>query len=241
MRPVAFLFDLGSTVFPYRESEARLFLRRFFMGVRKRTWEVELEAVEDYVDLYLKLVREYGERAAVRGYKDEDLPSRLRRFFRSTGIEPEDEEIWIEEHRKAFVRSVEIPPSKIEFLKSLSEKFPLGVVTNYPDEETILTLLKMNSLEEAISAAAVSGALGYRKPHRRPFLHALWEMEVKPSREVVMVGDRWLEDVEGARATGLTGVLTVEWAEGEKQPPKDPTVPIIYRLEDALRVVRRLK
>jgi len=37
MRPVAFLFDLGSTVFPYRESEARLFLRRFFMGVRTRT------------------------------------------------------------------------------------------------------------------------------------------------------------------------------------------------------------
>ena len=241
MKVKAFLFDLGSTLFPYREREARLFLRRFFLGVRRRTSEVEIEAVEDYVDLYLKLVREYGERAAARGYREENLPGRLRRFFRAAGIEPGDEYVWIEEHRKAFLGSVEIPPRKIDFLKSLSEEFPLGVVTNYPDEETILTLLKQSSLESVMWSVAVSGALGYRKPHKRPFLHALWEMGVKPSREVVMVGDRWLEDVEGARSAGLTGVLTVEWAEGEKRPPKDASVPVIYRLEDALRIVRRLK
>lgn len=241
MRAVAYLFDLGSTIFPYREREARLFLRRFFLGVRRRTSEVELEAVEDYVDLYLRLVREYGNRAYLTGYRDEDLSGRLRRFFRAAGIVPDDEDIWLEEHRKAFVSSVEIPHGKVEFLRSLAEEYPLGVVTNYPDEETIQTLLREISLEEVFRGVAVSGALGYRKPHRKTFLHALWQMGVKPSREVVMVGDRWLEDIEGARAAGLTGVLTVEWSGEEVRPPKDAAVPIIYRLEDLPWVVRRLK
>jgi len=136
------------------------------------------------------------------------------------------------------VKSIFMPEEHVKYLHKLSVECPLGVVTNYPDQETIEILLKKHNLRDAFGAVSVSGAVGYRKPHRAIFLDALKKLNVEPTSDVVMVGDRWLEDVEGARAVGLTGILSVQWKVVE--PPGDFKAPRLYRLTDLKRLLYRL-
>ena len=57
-----------------------------------------------------------------------------------------------------------------------------------------------------VDAALASGAHGKTKPHPTIFLAVLERLEVEPA-EAVMVGDSLEEDVEGARALGMRGLL----------------------------------
>jgi putative hydrolase of the HAD superfamily len=57
-----------------------------------------------------------------------------------------------------------------------------------------------------VDAAVSSGAHGKTKPHPTIFLAALKQLDVRPA-EAVMVGDSIEDDVEGAEAAGLRGIL----------------------------------
>jgi putative hydrolase of the HAD superfamily len=57
-----------------------------------------------------------------------------------------------------------------------------------------------------VDAAVSSGAHGKTKPHPTIFLAALKQLDVRPA-EAAMVGDSIEDDVEGAKAAGMKGVL----------------------------------
>ena len=57
-----------------------------------------------------------------------------------------------------------------------------------------------------VDAAISSGAHGRVKPHRSIFEALLRELEVQPEA-AAMVGDSLADDVEGARALGMTALL----------------------------------
>ena len=80
----------------------------------------------------------------------------------------------------------------------------LAVVSNWDERlEPLLRRLRLHSYFEAV---AVSCDVGFTKPSPVIFAHALRKLGVAP--EVAMhVGDRVREDVEGARAAGMTAAL----------------------------------
>ena len=55
-------------------------------------------------------------------------------------------------------------------------------------------------------ALVISARVGFQKPHRGIFEHALRQMRVEPER-TVHVGDSYKADVQGARRMGITPVL----------------------------------
>jgi putative hydrolase of the HAD superfamily len=57
-----------------------------------------------------------------------------------------------------------------------------------------------------VDAAVSSGAHGKTKPHPTIFLSALKRLEVEPAA-AVMIGDSIEDDVEGAKAVGMRGIL----------------------------------
>jgi FMN phosphatase YigB (HAD superfamily) len=65
-----------------------------------------------------------------------------------------------------------------------------------------------------------SDSLKVRKPHKRIFQTALQQLHVT-SKQAVMVGDSWRNDIEGALSVGLDAV----WANFrmKKKPPRKLT------------------
>ena len=79
--------------------------------------------------------------------------------------------------------------------------------------------------------------VGAAKPAPEPFLALCVALGVEPA-EAVHVGDRWLADVVGARAAGLTGVwlsrpgLDPTGRVPDAAHPADPSVPVISTLAE---------
>lgn len=106
-------------------------------------------------------------------------------------------------------------PGAVEALKALRERVPLAVIT---DGDPGVQEGKLSSLGllEAVDCVVISDRFGreFRKPHPRPFQHALATLGVEP-RFAVCVGDRPDKDVAGASALGIRAVRvhTGEYAE----------------------------
>ncbi len=80
----------------------------------------------------------------------------------------------------------------------------LGVISNwswYAPE-----LLHDLELARHFETLVISARVGYQKPHRGIFEHALEVMRVAPER-AIHVGDSYTADVEGARAVGIRPVF----------------------------------
>ena len=78
----------------------------------------------------------------------------------------------------------------------------LGLVSNTGRD--LAAFIEHHGLD--VDVAVSSGAHGKTKPHPTIFLAALQQLEVEPA-DAVMVGDSIEDDVEGANAAGLHGIL----------------------------------
>ena len=85
-----------------------------------------------------------------------------------------------------------------------------------------------------VDAIVDSRSHGWVKPHPTIFQAALERVDVAPG-EAVMVGDSPKEDVEGARAIGMRGILVDR--EG-RYPEVEDRLPDLYALPAALGLVR---
>jgi len=78
----------------------------------------------------------------------------------------------------------------------------LGLLSNNHSIKLHDLLLRRFSLRKFFDAIVVSGQLGIRKSHKRIFLHCLQKLQVGP-QDSIYVGDRLVQDVEGAKAAGM--------------------------------------
>lgn len=100
--------------------------------------------------------------------------------------------------RPAAWRVYDEVPAALDRLAALG--LPLAVVSNW--DERLSRLLAELGLAERFVTMVVSAEVGVEKPHPRIFEIAVERLGVRPE-EVVHVGDRRLDDVEGAEAAGL--------------------------------------
>ena len=76
----------------------------------------------------------------------------------------------------------------------------------------------------------------FRKPHPYIYKSTLSKMGVSPG-SAVMVGDKWPEDIAGARRVGIAGIFKRGAANGRKRIPSScPAITRISELPDLLRI-----
>lgn len=93
----------------------------------------------------------------------------------------------------------EVDPGIKQALKNSGLK--IHIATNRPKSRSLKTL------KEDLNASSVIHPVGlYGKPSRRYYVHALKLLNLK-SREVVMIGDRYIQDILGANRAGIYSLL----------------------------------
>ena len=115
-------------------------------------------------------------------------------------------------HRFAMPSSWEVYSDTRAGLRALERLgLRLAVVSNF--DERLNEILAGLSLADHFEEVLYSAQLGIAKPDPRFFHHCLSAMEVKPGA-ALHVGNRRLEDVEGAEAAGMTAILIRRTGEG---------------------------
>lgn len=118
-------------------------------------------------------------------------------------------------------------PDTAPALAGLAERgVALAIVSNW--DSRLLAILEGLGLDAPMGAVVISAREGVRKPGPEIFGRALSRLGVPPER-ALMVGDSVTDDVEGAWAAGLHGVLI------HRAPaPPPPGIPAVSALTDLL-------
>jgi putative hydrolase of the HAD superfamily len=155
------------------------------------------------------------------------------------------EAVLVELTASLFGKDIELPVVEADTLAAIASLhgrgLALGCVTNTVLLEAgIHDTLRRLGLLRYLDAVVVSSAMSYRKPHASLFQRALDELGVAP-QHTVFVGDRLVDDVGGAQAVGMRGVLTHQY----RQEPLDgaSTAPdaVIRRLSELPDAIERME
>ena len=92
----------------------------------------------------------------------------------------------------------------VEFIKELSEKYKIGIISNNP-KEWFKKIMEKISLDKILKAKAVSSYLHIRKPNKKIFEAALNKAGVE-ANESIYIDDR-LDRVNGARDIGMNIII----------------------------------
>lgn len=142
-------------------------------------------------------------------------------FYRVGMFEGFDE--YFDEVFEAFSRPElwALYPETLGTLQTLKRQgIELGIVSNF--DTRLFGLLRGLGLAELFDTVTISSLAQSAKPAPKIFQHALEEHAADPE-ESLHVGDSIREDVEGARAAGLTGI----WVDRDGQSSSKPASPTI--------------
>lgn len=139
----------------------------------------------------------------------------------------------------------ELIPGAGELLCELARRgYRLALVADGP-RATFVNLLIQHGLYDYFAAFAISGELGYTKPDRRIFIHALDQLGIGPEQygRTLMLGNYLARDVKGANALGMISVW-LDWAPRRAKVPADETEIPRYTIKqplELLEVIRQLE
>ncbi len=96
-------------------------------------------------------------------------------------------------------------PHTIDTLNYLKEKYPMAIITNgFPEAQ--YPKMKSSGLDKYFHHVVMSEMVGYRKPDRQIFQHAMDLLGAKPKTSV-MIGDNPKTDIRGAEAAGMKAIF----------------------------------
>jgi HAD superfamily hydrolase (TIGR01509 family) len=93
---------------------------------------------------------------------------------------------------------------------------PVALVSNTARD--LLEAVEYFGLSRFVAAKAASAEVGVMKPHPEIFAVVLDELDLAPT-DAVMVGDSYHDDVLGAQAAGMTGILLDRAGRSSKDVP----------------------
>lgn len=234
----AVLFDWGDTLFHFAYDEALL----------EAGWAAGLAALErDDLPGHDETAARFRERYMpllfVPDALDEvEYPGMVRELLESFGVEVADDELdrFLAAEHAAWEPARLMGAHTHALLDSLRERgLATGLVSNAFDPGWLLheDLARMG-LAERLDAAVFSSEIGKRKPHAAIFEAALAQVGVAPG-DALFVGDRRLEDVQGAKALGMATVQALWFRADDGELGIDPDFEAFTPM-DVLNVVRRL-
>ena len=234
----AVLFDWGDTLFHFAYDEALL----------EAGWEAGLAAIgrddlPGHEDTAARFRERYMPLLFVPGALEEvEYPGMVRELLESFGVAVSDDELdrFLAAEHAAWEPARLVGAHTHALLDSLRERgLATGLVSNAFDPGWLLheDLARMG-LAERLDAAVFSSEVGKRKPHPAIFEEALGRLGVPPG-DALFVGDRRLEDVQGARELGITTVQALWFRVDDDELGVDPDFEAFTPM-DVLNVVRRL-
>jgi putative hydrolase of the HAD superfamily len=127
------------------------------------------------------------------------------------------------------VENFDLYPDVLPCLQRLDDAgLAAGIVTN--TDRDLLEAIEHFGLSRFVAAVSASYDVGVMKPNPRIYAHALAQAGISPA-DAVMVGDSYHDDVLGARAAGVAGIL-LDRAGGSTKPA--PTIRSLAELPAAL-------
>jgi len=234
----AVLFDWGDTLFHFAYDEALL----------EAGWEAGLAALgRDELPGHDATAARFRERYMpllfVPGALEEvEYPGLVRELLESFDVEVEDDELdrFLAAEHAAWEPARLVGAHTHALLDSLRERgLATGLVSNAFDPGWLLheDLARMG-LAERLDAAVFSSEVGKRKPHPAIFEAVLERLDVAAG-DALFVGDRRLEDVQGAKELGMTTVQALWFRADDDELGIDPDFEAFTPM-DVLNVVRRL-
>ena len=241
----AVVFDYGHTIVDFRRTEEALL--EAYGQIRARieaALEIEAPEVGHLIDRVAREVdRMVGVSYEERRMEELDTLAVFDEVLRNVlGLEvPRDVvgHIVALDH-SAFTNTITVSGDNLAVLAELRRRgLKLGLISNV----TLLPDLMRADIEalgigQHLDAALFSSEVGVRKPDERIFRTMLERLDVEPA-DAVFVGDRLLDDIEGAHNVGMRGVLTHEFRVEEDERVRPDAV--IERLPDLLPVIDSLQ
>ena len=134
---------------------------------------------------------------------------RLRRFhhtFQRFNLNDPDFALQFnDEYIKLCSSKSNLIPNTLEVLDYLKPMYKLHIITNGFIEAQELKI-KNSGLSAYFENVIVSDGMGFTKPDKRIFYHALDEAKANPE-DSIMIGDDYGPDIEGARAVGMDQIF----------------------------------
>ena len=150
-------------------------------------------------------------------YRENDLrlvhSDLVQQLYNKVATEEQIQTLLSTQH-ETLVRATEMTPDVKSVLKNLCTSYELGLISNYPDGETIRESLRRLGVFDLFEAVVVSGDVGRVKPHPKPFEAMLGQLELLPA-QCIYIGDSPVADVQGAKAVGMWSVLTTQYRSQE--------------------------
>jgi len=129
-------------------------------------------------------------------------------------------------------------PGAEKAIQDLSSVYRCSLATNAGASTTpeVLLALKRVGAEKYFSEIFLAKEIGYEKPDKRFFTTIIDHLGLLPS-SLVMIGDNYLKDCEGAKQAGLKTVFFNARHETGLFPGADE---IILNLDDLIKVIDKL-
>lgn len=105
-----------------------------------------------------------------------------------------------------FIDSLALRPGAEKLLKHASEKFKLGLISNFTYAPVVHASLRQLGINHFFNVIVVSEENGWRKPHKRIFEDALERLQVT-AKDGIYIGDSPIEDIKGAADAGFKTVF----------------------------------
>jgi HAD superfamily hydrolase (TIGR01662 family) len=232
----AVLFDFGHTLVDFHRTQEAL--HAAYQQIRDRIEAVAFMEVPELLDL-VERVAGGVDRLVEQSYREGRLEevnqaALLREALAGIGFDlPDDviDHIVVLDH-SAYSNSITVEPEVLSTLQTLkAEGYRMGLVSNLTLRSDLMRKdLQRWGLLDHLDATVFSSDVGVRKPDPRIFKEALRRIGAEPV-ETVFVGDRLYDDVSGAQAVGMRGVLTRQFRQEE-----DPA----YRPDAVIEHVKEL-
>ncbi len=228
----AVLFDLDDTLVDHRHAN-----RAAVAGVRDRFRLLQRVSLDELVAENTRLL-EALHRAVALGTLAVDAArvDRYRSLFIYAGAADDAAAAAAARaHRALYYAHRRRVAGALELLQALSPQVRIAVVTNNTRAEQSEKLSTFG-LAPYVAALVTSAEIGAAKPDPRIFRAALARLDCAAG-DAVMVGDSWVDDIQGAVAAGIAAV----WFDRSGAPsPADLEVHVLVSLEPAADVARRI-
>lgn len=193
-------FDLDRTLWDFeRNSHETIHDLFFHFGIDSRTNARVAEFITTYKMENAKLWDDYRNGKVT---KDELRAERFNRALRHYGINDDSLALQFnDEYVQLCSSKPNLIPNALEVLNYLQPKYKMHVITNgFVEAQEVK--IKNSGLSDFFDVVVVSDGLGFKKPDKRIFYHAL-KLANANQKESVMIGDDYGPDVIGAKSIGM--------------------------------------
>jgi len=213
LSPKAVIFDLGSTLVDFPVNDWEEVSRECSLSGRQQLCDAghTLPNPEDFLSEFEK-VRAKLRVIATTTHKEWTIDQAAEELFQNLGLKSGNGLAmqFFDAFYAALEKHLYLYDDTIEVLAKIRNRYEkVGLISNtiFP-EKVHHHEFKRFGLEPYFDYKIFSSAFGLRKPHPDIFLEASRQAGFEPS-DCVYIGDRFLEDFQGATEAGMSAILKV--------------------------------